>query len=453
MFWMIQKKNSREAAKPRSGEKGDISYFRAFASSRAPRLSRPLLAGGLAFGLLTGPSLTAPVVAAGFSAAEIRQIEQARTAQEAGDPARAVALLDALREKHPQEPDLARLLAHALHAAGRTGEARRRAVEAIEAGALSREVLGRLIQIDQQLGDDPAMLEAARLMLLLDPDNLPWRLLYGDLLASEGLTTSAEKLYQQLLPRHPESAELCLRLANLALERGDALPAASWLETAWRLGRHQTSVAVALADLALQRQDTVVAAQWLERALAVAGAGADPALDPAWIAERKLHLARLRFEAGDRPAAEALARALIAGPAAPSVLAQAHLLLGQIALQAGDAAAAIAADHWQAARAAGYDQPAFLGTLARLHMNLEQFDRAAEVFADQARHLAPQQLDAATWRLWIESHLRAGTPAAARGVLRDYLAAHGPGPEVEPLLNAWLQMATDVAEAVPASGG
>lgn len=368
-------------------------------------------------------------LSAELTAADARSLSDAQTALNNSNHQRAVELLLSLRAKYPTLGEIPRLLTHAYHALGQTDKARETALAAISVGRLTSDVLVRLAQIDQQRDDRLALLNTVRLLTIVEADDYQWRLIYGDLLADSGQLEESRGVFQSLVDERPESADLYLRLGDIATRLGDPEAAATNLETAWNLGADNTRLARTIAGLQQQLGNDIAAVAWIERAVA-----ASPSSDE----KLQLEHAQLCWNAEQTERAAAAARPLINSPT-DEIAAQAHVLLGRIAMGNQEVDAAIS--HWREATARGVDSPQLLAVIGADYFNKGDFNRAAAVLkrvVDGAEAAEEQHL-----RFLVTSLIRAADLSNARTYLRHYVEQFGMSDAAKQLVR--LYVATESA--------
>ena len=361
--------------------------------------------------------------AADLTAEDVKQLQAAQAAIEAGEHDKAIELLLPLQEKFPTEGDIPRLLAHAYHGQGDFTRARETALEALSVGRLTPDLLVRIAQIDRERDDHLALINTVRLLTILEAENRDWRLLYGDLLAARDSWDESAAVYRSLLAAEPDRPLLQLRLGNVLLKQGRLSEAHATLETAWHLGADNPRIPLTLAGVCQQLGDHHQALAWSERALALGGQ-ADLRL--------KLDTARLLAKLGEwdraRERAESLAKA-----AEPDLRAQAHTLLGQIAIEQQRVDDAIG--HWQQAVEAGANSPELLAALGAHCFNAGDYPQAADLLqrvvtaegGERETHL----------RYLVVSLLRCDRRDDARSFLRQYIELYGLSEEARRLIKLY----------------
>lgn len=349
----------------------------------------------------------------------VRNREDALRAQRSFDAGRneqAVSLLRALHARGAGGGDTYALLGHALFALGKPREARAAFVEALARGRLSSDVVLRLVEIDRARGDPVTALEGLRLAGLLLPDDARLPLAAADAAAEAGRFDEAERGYERVLEKTPDSADIFLRLGNVYLKEqrhDDALEA---FRTADALGA--TGVTRLIAELYLARGDSQSAAAAYERMLAEGGSDA----------ELELRCAELDLAAGDREAA--LRHGVhVAATASGPVAARAHVLLGRAKAAAGDTDGAMG--EFEKALAAGAEA-------TELHAVLGMHFYRAGNHAKAVPHLRAALRDGAPDRqrqtALVESLLALGKSDAARAATVRLIEAHGIDERTERLI-------------------
>ena len=375
------------------------------------RMSRYRNVEGLMAAAIVWVALTCSGESADVSAADAHVLKTAQDAFDARRYDQAVKLLEPLAARYPDVGDIPRLLAHAHYELRQFDRARKMAIAAIGAWRASADVLVRVAQIDQQRDDKQALINVVRLLTILEPDSQQWRLVYADLLAGADAVNEAITVYQSLVSKQPDSADLHLRLGNVLVKQGRSADAASALETAWHLGASDVRLPALLAGVWQSLGDDHQALAWLERAESL-GEVPDP--------KQKLLHGTLLWKTGELDRATAVATQLTKSEA-PDVKGQARVLLGRIAMQQGRVDTAI--EHWQHAAAAGVESPELLTVLGMHYFNTGNFSAAAKVLrrvvdredADNEQNL----------RNLIVSMLRANDRQAAQAYLGKYVERHG----------------------------
>jgi len=363
--------------------------------------------------------LAGPAFGVDLSASESAKLRQAQAAQGEGEHDKALELLEPIWKKHPREGDLIRLMAHSYFELGRLKEARDAAVTAIGLGRMSSDLLVRIAQIDRQRGDDLATLNTVRLLTVTQPDDVTWRMLYGDLLLSMGRADEAHAVYRRLVDADPVRADLWSRLGNAQIRQERLEQAAASFETAWHLGQRDASVAKILAGLHQRLGHGEATTVWVERAIAQ---GDEPD------ARDRLRQAQFLDRLGDTDRARAIALELTKSAPA-EIVGQAWVLLGHMALRRGDPEAAV--KHWQSAGDAVVQQEGLTKALGSLHFNQRRYAEAARFFA---LHLEQTPGDREVSLLRIRCELLSGKTAEARGHVLSHLEQFGMDPSLVPII-------------------
>jgi tetratricopeptide (TPR) repeat protein len=274
--------------------------------------------------------------------------------------------------------------------------------------------------------------------MLLEPGQLPWRRLYAQQLARLGDAGRARVVYEQLIEQDPTDADAHLALGNLLIERGESERAAAALATAWHLGRDDAGLARTLGDLHAQRDQPGAAVPWYDRALAATEGEPD--------AELLLRRARLLWRTGRVEEARQAVQALVGdgnGDAEEQTAAEAHRLLGRIALETDRPEAA--AEHWRRAVEAGLGDPQLLGFLGSHHFNAGRYEEAADWLS---RRLEAGRASRELMRYLVVALLRDGQPDRAGRRLRDYLTRYPLDEKAQQLIRRWRRVR---AEAEPSN--
>lgn len=364
--------------------------------------------------------IAAPLHAVELKPDDAEKLQQAQQAREAGQHQRAIELLTELRKTYPNLADLPRLQAHSYFELQQYDQARTAALDAVALGRIASDMLTRLVQIDQQRGDDVATLNTVRLLTITDSGNPAWRILYGDLLTAMNRPAEAEAIYRRSLEAHPARAAWWARLGNVLARQNRDTEAAGAFETAWRLGQRDTTIAQNLAGLHQRLGDTAAALHWIEQLLSMQSTPS---------AATQLRRAQLLFQLDRHDTARNVATPLTQSSDQPTA-GQAHLLLGRIAQAADDPDAML--EHFKAAHAAGVANPALLLAVGKLHLNRGEF-ALAERFLSQYIDTAAADRD--TLLLLARSAAKADpTGRRARKVIHLYLEHFGLDGDVEPLI-------------------
>ena len=353
-------------------------------------------------------------------------LQTAQQAQKSGDHARVIELLEPLRQSHPNQPDVPRLMAHSYLAQQQYDHARAAAVEAIARGRLTADLLAILMQVDRQHGDEAAQLNNAALLTVLDVDNATWRQLYGQLLNSSGQPAAAEAVFRQLTETSPADSRLWTQRANTLLKLERYSEAATAYETAWRLGDHTPMIATVLAGLYQRLNDTQAALNWLDRAIATQSPP-DPKL--------RLQLAQLLYTAGE-PGAAANAATLVLTVDDKPLIAKAHRLLGRLAMDQKHIDEAL--DHWHKALDAGSADRVMLLAMGKLHDSRNEFDLAHRCLS---RYIDTGPADREALLLHARAAMHtdhSNNPARIAEALQIYVERFGLDDDARTLLNTAL---------------
>lgn len=341
---------------------------------------------------------------------DVRTLRKAQHAVNTHQHDEAVKLLLPLQSKYPTLGDIPRLLTHAYHGLGDFERSRKAALDAINAGRLTSDVLVRLAQIDQQRDDRLALINTVRLLTVLEAESDDWRLIYGDILANSGAFRESATVYQSLIDGIPDSALLQMRLGNVLLKLDQLNDAVVSLETAYHLGAADSRLPLTIAGVWQRLGDHRRAVAWMDRALAIGPA--DELL--------QLQLAQQLFGLKEfdraRQQAEPLSRST-----KPQLKSQAHLLLGQIAMNRGQSELAI--QHWQQSVASRIDAPNVLKSLGAHYYNSGNFERAAEFLARAVD--AEDGTDEENLRFLVISLIQSANQEDGRRYLRWYIERQG----------------------------
>jgi len=340
------------------------------------------------------------------------EIRRAGDAIRRGDHAAALRTLRPLRSKHPENADIPRFLALAYGGLGRYDEARAAAIDALSLGRFSPDVLGNLARVDRERDDRVALLNTVRILVVLEPENVDWRVLQADLLASSGAQAEAASIFATLLEKHPARDDLHARLGRVELDRDSPKRAIVHLETAWRLGSKAPSVALQLAESQQRLGDHRSAAGWLERAFATTRE--DVSL------ELRLRYAGLLFAIDDLEESERASQRILEQKAEKQTAAKAETLLGRIASRRNRPAKA--AEHLERAISLGASAPELLSWVGAHHFNAKEYAKA-ETFL--SRRVDEHEFEEQDLRFLVLSLIRSNRAIQARSRLEQYLAQYG----------------------------
>ena len=363
--------------------------------------------------LLRGVSISAllclPGLAQGvWTEEEAGQLRSGEEALRAGRYPEAERIFSELGLQHPESGAVFRLLGHAYVEQGLDLQAREAFVRALSLGELRSDVLSRFIEIDHRAGRELAMRAAVQLELLLDPDRLEWKRLYGDLLLRQGEALAAHAVFASLIASHPNDPELRERRGRAALELGQTEEAAVAFETAYYLGARGSDLARRIERLWFNEADDRRALYWSTRRV---GDGEDPA--------ETLRRAGALFRLGElEPAAELAREALVSeGP----TRARAHLLLGQIAEERGDLPLAV--EQWERSLEEGYADDGRVAEYLGLHFFQEADHEQACRYLEL--RVSVGEPDRRVLRYLIECFLETGRFDDASASIASYLEEHG----------------------------
>lgn len=371
-------------------------------------------------------TLSSRSVGQDFSTTDAGRVREAQAALDASQYQRAVDLLRSLQPRYSGAPELPQMLAHAYVELGQFDNARQAALDALRLGRLSPDVLARLAQVYQQADDQIALMNAVRLLALLEPDAARWRMIYGDLLAAEGLLAESVAVFEDLLTEQPDSAELALRLANVQMQLGRLSDAVVSFETARHLGASNPQLPLTVASLWQQLDAPRQALQWYERHLAESGS-AD--------ANVQMQIAQLQYELQDYRAASEAAKPLTESDDA-AIASQAHVLLGQIAVDQERVEEAIR--HWQRAIEQGMQSRPLTAAIGAHFFNKGEYETAARYLRRAAEGGGPAEQHV---RFLVISLIRTGNFAEARSALQRYVEHHGFTDEAKKLVQLWADAA------------
>lgn len=348
----------------------------------------------------------------------------------------AIEVLEALRSKYPTLPDIPNLLTHAHYGMGNYAEARQAAIDSIAAGRFTPDVLTRLAQIDGERNDAVALLNIVRLLTILDADNRLWRISYADLLADAGDLQSSAAVYQSLLEDEPESSALHLRLGNVLLKQQRVAEAAFEMETAWHLGSTNQELPATIANAWQRAGDERQSLAWLERTLSMQQPK-DEQLQLR-IAKQHRNLKQLEF-------AKEVATTLVTTNDR-TVRMEAHVLLGQIALEQQQIASAV--QHWRSAVSLGANSPQMLIALGGHYFNAGDYALAADYLKQAVDQ--DDQVDERTVRFLVLSLVRNNQLDLARTYLVKYISNFAMTEQAKDLVRAWSRAKTEsVDRALP----
>lgn len=368
--------------------------------------------------LLTG----GPALAAQLTDEQARELQQAQQEFQEGAYDETIERLEQLLEDSPTIAEAHRLLGFAYYEAGDAAAARSSLIAALSHGRVTTDQLGRLVQIDRDAGRTAAALGALRLLILLEPEDASWRRLYAHTLVTAGASDEAAGVLEELIEADPTDVDARLRLANIYIDRAEPGRAASMLETAYHLGEQTPELAQNLAALWFDEDNLAAALAWHERAM---GLEAEPT------AASRLRWAELLLATGEVESAAEVAGGL-AEHAEQDVRRDAHLLLGEAAIERADEDAAAA--HWERAVEAGLTEPRVLMFLGAHHFNAGRHEQAAEHLAAYAE-LEP--LDREGSRYLVLSYLASEQTDAAQSALHTHLERFELDEQSRQLIGEW----------------
>jgi tetratricopeptide (TPR) repeat protein len=338
-------------------------------------------------------------------------LQKAQTLLKAKKYKAAIKMIEDLLKQVPRLTEGHRLLGHAYFDSGQLVKARGSFVTAFQQGCLEADVLGRLAKLDQDAKRFPSLINILRLLMISQPGEQSWRILYGDVLLLMGELDEAQALYSQLIESNPTRKDFYLRLGNLALQRGQLKEAATSFETAYHLGEMGKRLPGTIAGLWYELERWRDALAWYDRAAL---------LEPGKSGGYSLKRARLLIRIGESKRAEVALRRLSVGKD-KELGKTASLLLGQIAQRTGRIDEAVS--HWERAFKSGYRERKLLKFLGLHFFKAKDYKQAKSYLKLLAS--TGDTSDALVLRALIAAQLRTGDENDARSQLEGYLEHHG----------------------------
>lgn len=157
-------------------------------------------------------------------ASESEQLQLLRLRLASGDRQGAIALLEPLSERHPQQWSLRLLLADLRQQQNDTTGAEREIKQVLQRNPLQAEALRDYARLQLRLGNKAAVEEQLKRSAAAAqgrPEALPIGLLKADLQQRNGEQAAAESTYTALIAAHPSDPRPLLALALLKQSQGD----------------------------------------------------------------------------------------------------------------------------------------------------------------------------------------------------------------------------------------
>ncbi|MDF1661897.1 MAG: tetratricopeptide repeat protein [Planctomycetota bacterium] len=321
----------------------------------------------------------------------------------------AIKTLTALLKQVPNLTDGHRLLGHAYYDSGQLVKARSSFMTAFKQGCLESDVLGRLAKMDQDEKRFPSLVNLLRLLMITNPMDQSWRILYADVLLVMGELDEAEALFKQLIEAQPTRKDFYLRLGNLALRRGRLKDAATAYETAYHLGELGPKLPGTIAGLWYDLERWRDALAWYERAIVV---------EPKKAEAYQLRRGRLLVRIDELAQGQRVLKSLSASKDKEKARS-ALLLLGQIAQRQGKTDVAVG--HWIKAFEAGHRDGKLLKFLGLHYFKARDYKSARRYLS----LIEAGSDDAVVLRALIAATLRSGDETEARSQLKRYLGLFG----------------------------
>lgn len=178
------------------------------------------------------------------------------------DPADALIVARALRDRFPEEPGAHYLLGLLAVPAKASDEAVSAIDEAIRLAPdwdLGKLTKARILADVERL--DEALVLAERLVQAA-PTDYNTRITYARMLVKGKRNEQAVEQFRVLLEQNPDDAEIVYALALLALQLDDRKPALEYLTRLVNLGKHAQEAAYYLGQIAEDEQDFALARDW-----------------------------------------------------------------------------------------------------------------------------------------------------------------------------------------------
>lgn len=321
----------------------------------------------------------------------------------------AIKTLTTLLKQVPNLTDGHRLLGHAYYDSGQLEKARSSFMTAFKQGCLESDVLGRLAKMDQDAKRFPSLVNLLRLLMITNPMDQTWRILYADVLLVMGELDEAEALFKQLIAAQPTRKDFYLRLGNLALRRDRLKDAATAYETAYHLGELGPKLPGTIAKLWYDLERWRDALAWYERAIVV---------EPKKAEQYQLRRGRLLVRIDEFAQAQGVLKSLV-GSKDKEKAQSALMLLGQMAQRQGKTEVAVA--HWIKAFEAGYRDGKLLKFLGLHYFKARDYKSARRYLS----FIGGDSEDGVVLRALIAATLRCGDETEARSQLKRYLEFFG----------------------------
>lgn len=345
-----------------------------------------------------------------FTKEDAEKVMQAQKAAGNGQHTRAIQILNEVKKRYPNEPDLPRLLTHSYYELEQFNAARKAAVEAIGLGRLSNDMLTRLVQIDQQLGRRLSMLQTVRLLTITDPSNSDWHLLLAGMLMENNQYAEAEAIYRKLGPKSKNQAELWSHIGQAQYKQEQYSNAVISFETAWRMGHRTQTIARQLAGLYQRLGDSEMALNWIEKTLSMMDQ-----IDH----QLQLQQTQLLLSIGESDRARTIAQQLVKVND-NSIAGQAAVVLSYIALQKQETQRAIEAIN--SAESFGVYESRLNSALGKLYFNNKEYTKAGKRFA---KHAQQNPEDETHSMLAVRAFLLAKDIKNTESQLQNYIAEFG----------------------------
>lgn len=335
-------------------------------------------------------------------------LQKAQAALKAKRYSVAIKTLTDLLKQVPSLTDGHRLLGHAYYDSGQTKKAYGAFMRAFKQGCLESDVLGRLAKMEQDEKRFPSLINLLRLLMITNPMDQTWRILYADVLLVMGELDEAEALFKQLIAAQPTRKDFYLRLGNLALRRDRLKDAATAYETAYHLGELGKKLPGTIANLWYDLERWRDALAWYERAMV---------LEPKKAEFYQLRRGRLLLRLNELGQARRVLKG-VSGSKDKDKARSALLLLGQIAQRQGKTDVAVS--QWQKAFEAGHRDEKLLKFLGLHYFKARDYKSSRRYLS-----LIEGSEDAVVLRALIAATLRSGDETEARSQLKKYLELFG----------------------------
>jgi tetratricopeptide (TPR) repeat protein len=333
-----------------------------------------------------------------------------------GPPERALELVKAAFQKHPNEPELFVLRAVARAQLKDLDGALGDAEHAVALAPKNQDSIATLAGIYKARGETEkarALIERAVQDI---PDSVEMHFTLAEIYADDGRIADAETQYRKIIELQPQQSSHRLRLAEFYAKANELDAAESTLRTALKDFPAERSVKLSLVEFLAARRGRDAAEGELKKMIAAAPEDY----------ELQFELARLYRAAGENQKAEAIYRAVIdkEGTDPPGLVARNGL--ARLRLQQNDLGAAIALANEVLAQTPRDNDALVTRGEAELARNDPR-----DAVADLRAALRDQPGSAALLRTLARAHLANGEPQIAEEVLRQAVEANPNNPALQ----------------------